>query len=114
MCMSIPEINSEYASDYKKVYVAGIFGGTRAFGVEAVLYSETMDITKVLQTQPLNTNRAIVKRIAECELVIDPLQMKSMYQWLGSKIKEYETLFGPIPSPEELDSKLKRDKDPNQ
>lgn len=111
---STPEISSEYASDYKKVFVAGIFGGTRAFGVEAVLYSETTDVTKVLQTQPLNPNRAVVKRIAECELVMDPLQMKSTYQWLGNKIKEYERLFGPIPSPEELDSKLRHRKDPNQ
>lgn len=110
----MPEISSEYAADYKKISVAGIFGGTRAFGVEAILYSETMDVTKVLQTQPLNPGRATVKRIAECELIIDPLQMKSIHQWLGAKIQEYEKLFGIIPSPEELDSKLKRDQNPDQ
>ena len=40
------------------------------------------------------------------------LQMKSAQKWLEDSIKEYERLFGPIPSPEELESKTRRD--PNQ
>ncbi len=107
----IPEIKSDYAQDYKKIYVGGIFGGTRPFGVEAVIYSETMDVKKVLETQPLSVNRAVIKRIAECELIIDPMQMKSIHQWLGSKIKDYEKLFGPIPSPEEVESRARRNPD---
>ena len=108
---NLPEIKSEYAEDYKKIYVGGIFGGARPFGVEAVIYSETMDVKKVLETQPLSANRAVVKRIAECELIIDPMQMKSVYKWLGDKIKDYEKLFGTIPSPEEVGSRARRDPD---
>jgi len=73
----IPEIDSEYSPTYKRIAVAGIFGGTRPFGVEAVLYSEGMDVKKTLETQPLEPNRTTIKRTIECELHIDPLQMKS-------------------------------------
>jgi hypothetical protein len=36
------------------------------------------------------------------------MQMKSIHQWLGDKIQEYESIFGHIPSPEEAKSKAKR------
>ncbi len=111
---NIPDITSEYAQDYKQVNVAGIFGGARPYGVAAVLYSESMDVSKVLETQPLSLNKIVVKRIAECELVIDPMQMKSIHKWLGEKIAEYEKLFGQIRSPEEVGSRAKHGKDHGQ
>jgi len=86
----------------------GYLGGIRPSGVEAVIYSEINDIQKVLETQPLSANRVVVKRIIECELVIDPMQMKSIHKWLTTKIKDYEELIGPIPSPEEVQSRQKR------
>lgn len=107
----LPEIESEYSQNYRRINVSGIFGGTRPNGVEAILYSETMDIKKVLETQPLSINRTKIKRVIECELVLDPMQMKSTYKWLGDKIKDYEILFGRIPSPEEVESRAKRPKD---
>lgn len=111
---NLPEITSDYAQDFKRIQVAGVFGGTRPFGVEAVIYSERMNVKKVLESQPLAPNRTVIERIVECELIIDPMQMKSVYKWLGDKIKDYETLFGTIPSPEEVGSRAKRGKDPNQ
>ncbi len=30
----------------------------------------------------------------------DPMQMKSFHKWLATKIEEYESVFGHIPSPE--------------
>lgn len=107
---NLPEINSEYASDFKRIQVGGVFGGVRSFGVEAVIYSERQDIQKVLETQPLSPQRTVIKRVVECELAIDPMQLKSIHRWLGQKIEEYEKFFGTIPSPEELDSKFKRQK----
>lgn len=106
----IPEIKSEYSPTFKRINVNGIFGGVRPSGVEAVIYSEQNDITKVLETQPLSANRIVVKRTIECELIIDPMQMKSVLKWLTDKVKDYEELIGPIPSPEEVQSRQKRSK----
>lgn len=110
----IPEIKSEYSPTFKKINVNGIFGGVRPSGVEAVIYSELNDIEKVLETQPLSANRTVIKRIIECELIIDPMQMKSIHKWLTEKIKDYEELIGPIPSPEEVESRQKRQKGKSQ
>ena len=104
----LPEIKSEYSPSYRRIYVAGVFGGVVPAGLEALFFSEEKVVDKVLQTEPLASNRLSIKRVAECELLLDPMQMKSVYKWLGDKIKDYETLFGTIPSPEEIGSRSKR------
>jgi hypothetical protein len=53
-----------------------------------------------------------LRRTVESQLLIDPLQMRSIHQWLGQQIAEYERVFDHIPSPEEIDSRTRRN--PNQ
>ena len=106
--MSLPEIQGEYSDDYKRILVSGVFGRIQPFGLEATVYSTNSVVDKVLSTEPLSPNRASIKRIVECELIIDPMQMVSLHNWLEGKIKEYETIFGNIPSPEEVDSRARR------
>ena len=103
----MPEIEIEDATTYKRIVVAGVFGGTRPGGVHAVLYSERMNARKALMVQPPEPQRIVLKRTIECELIIDPLQLKSIHLWLGEKIKTYEKLYGSIPSPEEVGSRAK-------
>jgi len=114
MSQGIPEIKSEEAADFKRIIVGGFFGGVAPGGLEAIVYSEQREVIKVLETQPLSPNRATIKRIVECELILDPLTMKSISSWLKSKIAEYEKLFGPIPSPEEISSRQRRSGDSPQ
>jgi hypothetical protein len=104
----IPEIKSEYSQTYKRIYAAGFVGGIIPSGLEAMVYSEMRDVLKVIETQPLSGNRTTIKRTIECALMLDPMQMKSLQQWLQQKISEYEKLFGVIPSPEEVESRSKR------
>jgi hypothetical protein len=104
----IPEIYSKYSDAYRRIYVADMFGGIVPAGVEAVVYSEERDIEKALESHPVAANRTRIKRTIECELLIDPMQMKSIHKWLGLKIKEFEQAFGNIPSPEEVESRRKR------
>lgn len=108
----IPEITCEYSPTYKKIIVADVLGGIRPIGVSMTVYSEDSDFTAALETHPISPGRVKIKRIVECELVINPMELKSIYAWLGDKIKEYEDTFGPIRSPEEITSRQKRkDKD---
>jgi hypothetical protein len=104
----LPEIEAENSPTYKRINVAGIYGGIVPGGLDAVLYSEERRIEKVLETEPLNHNRMYVKRIAEVDLILDPLQMKAVHKWIGDKIAEYEKIFGRIPSPEELEARTRR------
>ncbi len=107
--MSLPEIQGEYSEHFRRIDASGFFGAVQPFGLEAIVFStRRTNMDKVLATEPLSPNRATVMRTVECELVIDPLQMKSLHQWLELKIKEYEKIFGVIPSPEEVDSRARR------
>ncbi|MEX2192930.1 MAG: hypothetical protein WD717_06080 [Nitrosarchaeum sp.] len=106
--MSLPEIQGTYSDQFRRILASGFFGRVQPFGLEAIVYSTQSVVDKVLSTEPLSLNRASIKRIVECELLIDPMQMKSLHKWLETKIKEYEKIFGIIPSPEEVDSRARR------
>ncbi len=106
--MSLPEIQGEYSEDFKRIVAAGFFGRVQPFGLEAIVYSSQSIMDKVISTEPISPNRASVKRVIECELLLDPMQMKSLHMWLGKKIEEYEKIFSAIPSPEEVESRAKR------
>ena len=41
----------------------------------------------------------------ECRLIIDPFQAKSIAQWLTAHVNAFESQYGHIPSPEELQQK---------
>jgi hypothetical protein len=104
----IPRIETGYSNTYKRIHVAGIFGGILPGGLEAVVFSEERRAEAVLETVPISPERMTVKRTVEAELIIDPMQMKSIHTWLGEKIAEYERLFGQVPSPEEVEDRSRR------
>jgi len=105
---NIPIIHSEYSSTYKRINVAGIFGGIVPGGLDAIIYSEDRMAEKVLETQPPSPNKVAVKRIVEVDLIIDPMQMKVIHRWLEQKIVDYERIFGNIPSPAEIENRTRR------
>lgn len=107
----VPVIETENSDCFKRINVAGFFGGIGASGLEATVYSERRDMLKALETEPISPNRLAIKRVVECELLISPITMKTTYDWLGKKIEEYEKLFGRIRSPEEIQSSQGRSDD---
>lgn len=100
------KIQSERSINYRKIIVSGLFGNISPMGLEAIVYSQERLPEPVLETEPLSTDKVTLRRIAECELIIDPLEMKSIYDWLGKKIAEYEKVFGDIPSSQDLEKRL--------
>lgn len=107
----MPEIYSEYSEKFQRIHVADILGSIIPGGVDVTIYSEYSDVKQALSTHPVSPTRIKIKRVVECELIIDPMTMKNIHKWLGEKIKAYEEAFGSIPSPEEVQSKMKRKKD---
>lgn len=93
----IREIQGEYSPTFKRVIVGGVFSAVQPLGPETAIYSEERKIDRVITTEPMSTNRMILKRVVECELIFDPMQMKTFQKWLGTKIEEYENVSGRIP-----------------
>ncbi|MDP9210901.1 MAG: hypothetical protein M3N27_02790, partial [Thermoproteota archaeon] len=104
---NLPEFEGETSPNFKKIIVEGVIGNVDSIGLELLIYSHQRIVDKALDSEPLAFNRITYKRTAECELVLSPTQLKSVYLWLGSKLEEYEALFGKIPSTQELQSRLK-------
>ena len=100
------KIETETSLNYRRVIVSGLYGDISPLGLETVFYSQERLPEPVLETEPLSTDKVTLRRIAECELIINPLQMKSIYEWLGKKIAEYEQVFGQIPSSKDLEKRL--------
>jgi len=109
--MAIPEFKSRTHEQFRTINVNGIFGGIRMGYLEAIVYSEESDLTKVLKSPQLDANKVEIERVLHCRLIFDPLQLKSTAIWLNKKVEEYEKTFGTIPSPEEISEKQKRSKD---
>jgi len=107
--MSGIDIETGYSTNYRRINVTGLFGSIQPFGLEAQVYSQEPIVDKVLASEPIRPDKTSLKRTIECSLIIDPMQMKSIANWLNSKIKEYENVFGRIPSPEEVESRMRRD-----
>ena len=105
----VPEIKSDTSETNKRILVAGVFGGARPYGLEVTVYSEQGDYERVLESQPPNPARNILRRTIEATLVIDPMQMRSIHEWIGKNMAEYERMFGKIPSPEEVRDRSMRD-----
>ena len=108
--MSLPEFTCIKHDNFRTINVNGLYGGPRMGYVEANIYSEESELTKALASPQLSMNKVEVKRTLECRLVIDPIQLKSLAMWFDKQVKDYEVLFGRIPSPEEVASKQKTDK----
>ena len=108
MSAGLPEFRGEYSPTFKRIIVGGVFGGIVPGGLEASFYTEEKRIEKALETEPPSSNRMTFKRVVEAELIIDPELMRSIHKWLEAKIKDYEAVFGPIRSPEEVESRGRR------
>jgi hypothetical protein len=78
-------------------------GNATEKGIELRAYTEEHDFTP--QEAPQPNTVYILKTIETC-LIISPMQAKSLVQFLGSKIKEYEDVYGTIPSYDEVNKKL--------
>lgn len=106
--MSVPEFKSRKHEHYRTINANGLYGGLRMGYIEAILYTEESDLTTALGSAHINANKMEVERILQCRIIWDPIQLKATAIWLNNKVKEYEDLFGPIPSPEEVAEKQKR------
>ena len=101
---SPPEIEVKEDPNFRTINVGGVFGTPIGMRFEVIIYSEHLDPTKALASAQQNI-QAKVSRTLECRLIIDPFQAKSIAQWLTAHVNAFESQYGHIPSPEELQQK---------
>jgi hypothetical protein len=106
-----PKIEVTENPNYRTINVTGIFGSQHSMNFEILLYSDEWTAKEALSTSVSAPERSILKRTIETRLLISPFTTKLIAHWLNQNIAEYERIYGRIPSPEEVQSKLRRPTD---
>ena len=102
------QIKAIKSPNFRTIIADRFFGGIDSMGLKAKIFSEQTDIENVINTEDIKKQQPILVRTIECELIIKPEQMKAFHLWLEGKIEEYETVYGKIPSPEEVSKRAEK------
>jgi hypothetical protein len=101
-----PEIIVEQSPTFKRIIITGIYGSLSPLGSEATIYSEYALADDILKKADLDVKKIKIKRMIECDLIINPQQMVAIRDWLTKKIDEYQNVFGKIPDTSEIQNRL--------
>ena len=93
---------NQYASTYKQIPVQAFMVTTTEKGIELRAFTEEHDFTP---SEPPQANSIYIQRTVETCLVINPMQAKSLNHFLEGKIREFEEIYGTIPSYEDVSKK---------
>lgn len=104
-----PKIVVEKDEQYRDVIVNGVFGGIRPGYLEVLVYTDKMVGDEALTDIPPAPEKIYVTRVVQCRLVIDPVQAKSIAEWLTRQVLNYESAFGKIATPEDFGKKFAKD-----
>jgi hypothetical protein len=93
---------------FRRIIADRVYGTLDSIGLKATIFSEHNDIENIINKEPMTPEEIALVRTIECELIIKPEQMKALMVWLTNKVQDYEAIYGIIPSPEEVDSKMEK------
>lgn len=104
--MSLPDIETEHHEDYRIIFVNQLHGGFRNQYFEFDIVSQVSNFEEPLKTPQPNYSKQVLKRILQAKLIIPPTELKSFIIFLQKTVTDYEKIYGTIPSPEEIASKV--------
>jgi len=103
--MNQPKVNirTQYSDTYKNIPASAFFAHVSEKGFEITAYVDEDDFTPGEVPQP---NTVYIRRTLETRLTIAPMQTKALRDLIGKQLKDYEEIFGKIPTPEELQERV--------
>lgn len=102
-----PVIEADYSPEYRRIVASGIWGIVTPIGLDTTILSEQVMVDDIAKSRSLDKGNLRVKRTVEFSMIIPPTQMKAIYSWLGTKIDEYEHIFGNVPKDSEINERAK-------
>lgn len=102
------KIHSGTSPHFRRIIADRVYGTLDSIGLKVIIFSEHNDIEKVIDKEPMDPQEIALVRTIECELIIKPEQMKALMVWITNKVQDYEAIYGRIPAPEEVDSKMEK------
>jgi len=91
------KVETKKAEDFKTIIVDGVFGGSRSGLFEMICYTDELNAEEALSSVVPDGSKVYINRTLHCRLVLTPIQAKSLLNWLGQSLEQYEKQFGKIP-----------------
>ena len=93
-----PKFEDVNSSDYKSIFSTGVFGTLDPNGGRIIFFID--HIVPITSNDPVPGASKIdkIKREYLTEVHMTPTQFKVLAMWMNSHVKQYEELFGTIPT----------------
>lgn len=93
-----PVFEDSKSPDFKYVFVTGVFGGLDPNDARMIFFLDRLEPETT--NQPVVGGQKIkkVNRELQVEVHMSPAQFKTVAAWMVNHIKNYESMFGEIPT----------------
>jgi len=97
--MSLPDVETKYADDYKEIFWNRIVGGIREGFFEVELVTETSNFEPIMKKPQFEFQKTVLKRTIHAKALIPIYSFQSMLRFMQETLTKYEQTFGKIPEP---------------
>lgn len=87
----VPEQRGSRSEFYREITPSSFWGGVRPGFIEAIAVTSRTNAIELM----IN-NKVVVEHVEEICIKLTPQQAKSLYEWLGDHIDNYEKRYGSI------------------
>ena len=101
------DVRTTKSNTYKEIYVSGKISNLGYDGARLTILHETQDFSNAMAAGQFQASKAVLDRSIECTLHLSPQTLKDWVITLSRELKNYESMFGPIMSPQEVQQKVK-------
>ena len=102
-----PDVKVSKSENYKVIQVTGQISHISYDGIKLTVLNDVLDLAPAVTGDNFKMSKATITREIQCTIDLSPFSLKSWALLLNQELKKYETLFGTILSPEEIQEKFK-------
>lgn len=102
-----PDVQVSKSETFKEINVTGQVSNLNYDGLKLTVLHDSLNLAGALSGTQIKASKTTINREIECQLNLSPLQLKTWTRLFDLELKKYESLFGTILSPEEIQEKFK-------
>ena len=102
-----PDVNVKESDCFREILVTGQISNLNYDGLKLTVLHDSLNLAGALSGTQIKASKTTINREIECQLNLSPVQLKTWARLFDLELKKYESLFGTILSPEEIQEKFK-------
>ena len=102
-----PDVNVKESDCFREILVTGQISNLNYDGLKLTVLHDSLNLAGALSGTQIKASKTTINREIECQLNLSPVQLNTWARLFDLELKKYESLFGTILSPEEIQEKFK-------